>query len=438
MKLQVKFSLYNAITKIAIILILGSIILFSLERLAYNQLDNRLLKKKAKIIENLSNSEIDSLLSNEQSFTDYNILKEEFIILTDIPDNQQDSTARIITEKREIEGDIEVYRILNYKFLYHTNWYKLELGESMTALQGIKNSIRFYMLVVLVAALLVTLLTDFAFTNFLLKPFYLIIDKKINRVNDPTHYNYENIPTNTDDFKILDNSVNTLMRKINTLFQLEKQFIANVSHELLTPISILSTRFENMLNTTGIPVEHENKIFASLKTLNRLKVIINSLLLISKVENNQYLKTERISIKEELEDIYDDLEDRIADKKINYELKLEKDFQFTGNKALIHTLLINIINNAIKYNIDGGSITVRGLIESNGFKLSVVDTGLGMSRELLDNAFDRFKRGNTEENGFGLGLAIVDSIAKFHKIEVDMESTPNQGTTVTLKFKDEL
>lgn len=438
MKLQVKFSLYNAITKIAIILILGSIILFSLERLAYNQLDNRLLKKKAKIIENLSNSEIDSLLSNEQSFTDYNILKEEFIILTDIPDNQQDSTARIITEKREIEGDIEVYRILNYKFLYHTNWYKLELGESMTALQGIKNSIRFYMLVVLVAALLVTLLTDFAFTNFLLKPFYLIIDKKINRVNDPTHYNYENIPTNTDDFKILDNSVNTLMRKINTLFQLEKQFIANVSHELLTPISILSTRFENMLNTTGIPVEHENKIFASLKTLNRLKVIINSLLLISKVENNQYLKTERISIKEELEDIYDDLEDRIADKKINYELKLEKDFQFTGNKALIHTLLINIINNAIKYNIDGGSITVKGLIESNGFKLSVVDTGLGMSRELLDNAFDRFKRGNTEENGFGLGLAIVDSIAKFHKIEVDMESTPNQGTTVTLKFKDEL
>jgi signal transduction histidine kinase len=438
MKLQVKFSLYNAITKIAIILILGSIILFSLERLAYNQLDNRLLKKKAKIIENLSNSEIDSLLSNEQSFTDYNILKEEFIILTDIPDNQQDSTARIITEKREIEGDIEVYRILNYKFLYHTNWYKLELGESMTALQGIKNSIRFYMLVVLVAALLVTLLTDFAFTNFLLKPFYLIIDKKINRVNDPTHYNYENIPTNTDDFKILDNSVNTLMRKINTLFQLEKQFIANVSHELLTPISILSTRFENMLNTTGIPVEHENKIFASLKTLNRLKVIINSLLLISKVENNQYLKTERISIKEELEDIYDDLEDRIADKKINYELKLDKDFQFTGNKALIHTLLINILNNAIKYNIDGGSITVKGFIESNGFKLNVVDTGLGMSKELLDNAFDRFKRGNTEENGFGLGLAIVDSIAKFHKIEVDMESTPNQGTTVTLKFKEEL
>lgn len=437
MKLQVKFSLYNAITKIAIIVVLGAIILFSLDRLAYNQLDNRLLKKKGKIIEHLSDGEIDSLLSNEPSFTDYNILKEEFIILTDIPDNQKDSSARIITEKREIEGDIEFYRILNYKFNYRQNWYKLELGESMTALQGIKNSIRFYMLIVLVGALVITLLTDLAFTNFLLKPFYLIIDKKLNKVNDPSHYNYQNIPTNTDDFKILDNSINSLMRKINTLFALEKQFIANVSHELLTPISILSTRFENMLNTQGIPVEHENKIFASLKTLNRLKFIINSLLLISKVENNQYLKTEEISLNEELQDIYEDLEDRMADKNLNYQLDLKSNYHFTGNKALIHTLLINIINNAIKYNNENGEIKVIGELRNHHYKLTISDNGPGMGQELLENAFDRFKRGNTEEHGFGLGLAIVQSIAKFHKIEIEIHSEEHKGTSITLIFPKE-
>lgn len=434
MKLQVKFSLYNAITKIAIILILGAIILFSLDRIAYNQLDNRLLKKKARIIEHLSNREIDSLLSNQESFTDYNILKEEFIILTDIDDEQIDSPFKIITEKREIEGDIEFYRILNYKFQYHKNWYKLELGESMTALEGIKNYIRFYMLIVLVISLFITLITDFAFTNFLLKPFYLIIDKKINRVNDPTLYNYENIPTNTEDFKILDNSVNTLMKRINTLFLLEKQFIANVSHELLTPISVLSTRFENMLNTPQIPVEHENKIFASLKTLNRLKVIINSLLLISKVENNQYLKTEEISIKEELSDIYEDLEDRILDKGLIFNQNIFTDLKFIGNKALIHTLLINIINNAIKYNIQGGTIDIYGNYENDSYKIKVSDSGIGMSKELLEDAFDRFKRGNDEEQGFGLGLAIVQSIAKFHKIEIGIESKIDSGTIITLIF----
>ncbi len=435
MKLQVKFSLYNAITKIAIILVLGAIIIFSLDRLAYNQFDNRLIKKKNKIIKNLTDNEIDSLLNKEQSFTDYNILKEEFIVLTDIPDNQADSSAKVFTEKREIEGDIEVYRILNYKFSYHTNWYNLEIGETMTALQSIKNSIRFYMLVVLVAALLVTLVADYTFSNFLLKPFYLIIDKKINRVDDPTHFNYQNIPTNTDDFKILDNSINSLMRKINTLFALEKQFIANVSHELLTPISILSTRFENMLNTPGIPVEHENKIYASLKTLNRLRVIINSLLLISKVENNQYLKTEEISLKQEIDDIYEDLEDRIFDKKITFKVNLLKDFHFTGNKALIHTLLVNIINNAIKYNVAGGSIDISDKIDQEQYILTIGDSGQGMSPALVEDAFDRFKRGNSEENGFGLGLAIVQSIAKFHKIEVDIQSEEHKGTRISLFFK---
>ncbi|MFW0717206.1 sensor histidine kinase [Pedobacter sp. N23S346] len=434
MKLQVKFSLYNAVTKIAIILLLGAAILFSLEKLAYNQLDNRLIKKKNKIIKNLTNSEIDSLLNKQESFTDYNILKEEFIVLTDIPDNQKDSSAIVYTERREIEGDIEVYRILNYKFSYHTNWYNLEIGETMTTLQSIKNSIRFYMLVVLVIALLITLVADYAFSNFLLKPFYLIIDKKINKVDDPLHYNYQNIPTSTDDFNILDNSVNTLMRKINTLFALEKQFIANVSHELLTPISILSTRFENMLNTAEIPIEHENKIYASIKTLNRLKVIINSLLLISKVENNQYLKTEEIDLRQELTDIYEDLEDRIADKSIDYQIDLRDNYQFTGNKALMHTLLMNVVNNAIKYNREGGKIMITGQLKDQKYLLVISDSGLGMSKELVENAFDRFKRGNTEENGFGLGLAIVQSIASFHKIEIQIESVEKEGTNVSITF----
>lgn len=434
MKLQVKFTLYNAVTKIAIVFLLGAIILFSLNKLAYNQLDNRLIKKKNKIIEHLSDDEIDSLLNKQQSFTDYNILKEEFIVLTDVPDNQKDSTVKIFTEEREIEGDVEVYRILNYKFIYHTNWYNLEIGETMTYVDSIKTSIRVYMLVVLVAALLITLIADYTFYSFLLRPFYLIIDKKINMVDNPAHYNYENIPTNTDDFKILDNSVNSLMRKINMLFSLEKQFIANVSHELLTPISILSTRFENMLSSPGIPVEHENKIYASLKTLGRLKVIINSLLLISKVENNQYLKTEEISLTEEIQDIYEDLEDRISAKNIQYQNNLKDDFIFIGNKALVHTLLINIINNAIKYNIDGGTLSINGQKDHKHYILTISDTGLGMSKELVDNAFDRFKRGNTEENGFGLGLAIVQSIATFHKINVDIKSEEGLGTNISLTF----
>lgn len=436
MNLQAKFALYNAITKIAIIFVLGTIILLSLETISSHHLDARLTKKRLKVIENLNDNEIDSLIKNNHSFTDYNILKEEFIVLTEIPNTGNiDTSILFTTERREIEGDIEIYRILNDQFEFANKRYKLELGETMTAMESIKNTIRFYMLVVLVIALLITLITDFAFTKFILKPFYKIIDQKINKVNDPTHYNYANIPTNTKDFKILDNSINSLMRKIADLFLLEKQFLANVSHELLTPISILSTRLENILASETLPLVHENKIFASLKTLNRLKVIINSLLLISKVENEQYLKKDEVFIRQELEDIFEDLEDRITDKAITYTNSITENFQLIANKALIHTLLINIINNAIKYNIRQGTVTISDRITPSYYILSIADSGLGMEKDIMANAFKRFEReNNAHEEGFGLGLAIVNSIAKFHAIEINIQSEKEKGTVIEIKF----
>lgn len=436
MNLQAKFALYNAITKIAVILVLGLIILLSLETISSHHLDSRLTKKRFKVLRNISDSEIDSLLRSQHSFTDYNILKDEFVVLTSLPKaGKLDTSLSFTTERREIEGDIEIYRILNEQFEYNNKRYKLELGETMTAMEAVKTTIRFYMLVVLVIALLVTLITDFAFTKFILKPFYQIIDQKLNKVNDPTSYNYQNIPTHTTDFKILDNSINSLMRKISTLFSLEKQFIANVSHELLTPISILSGRLENILTAGNLPEEHENKLLASLKTLNRLKVIINSLLLISKVENDQYLKTDQVHVKEELEEIYEDLEDRIQAKQLTYTNQVEHDFKLVGNQALLHTLLVNIINNAIKYNVPKGSITVTDKLEGQQYSLSIADTGIGMDKKIIDNAFKRFERENDDtEEGFGLGLAIVNSIAKFHQLEINIQSEKGKGSVFTILF----
>lgn len=437
MNLQAKFALYNAITKIAVIVVLGIIILISLEKISSNHLDRRLTKKRLKVIENINDNEIDSLISNRHIFTDYNILKEEFIVLTEVSNiGKLDQTIAFSTDRREIEGDVEIYRILNSKFEFNSKRYQLELGESMTALEPIKTTIRFYMLIVLVIALLITLITDYAFSTVILKPFYQIIDQKINKVNDPTQYNYANIPTNTKDFKTLDNSINSLMRKIANLFLLEKQFIANVSHELLTPISVLSGRLENILASESLTLANEHKIFASLKTLNRLKVIINSLLLISKVENEQYLKKDQVSIKQELDDIYEDLEDRIEAKELSYSNEITEDFSLLGNKALIHTLLINIINNSIKYNVKGGTTTITDEFIADKYVLSIADTGIGMEKEIIDSAFNRFERASNSENeeGFGLGLAIVNSISNFHQLKINITSEKGKGTLFQIEF----
>ena len=429
MNLQTKFALYNTFTKIAVILVLSIIIMLSIEKISYNHLDNRLIKNKNRLINNINDSQINNLVKEQNTFTDYNILKNEFIVLKKLKPNAKISSSNtFLMEKREIEGNIEIYRILDTSFKYKENKYFLEIGITMTVIESIKEIILFYMFVVLVISLFITYITDYKFTNFILKPFYQIIDQKINKVNNPTAYSYKKIPTNTKDFRILDESINILMRKISDLFSLEKEFIANVSHELLTPISILTTRLENILNAENLSAAHEEKLVASLKTLARLKNTINSLLLISEVENAQYHKHDDIYLKNEIAEICIDLEDRIADKKIKVINNMAVGHYFKGNKALIHTLLINIINNAIKYNKQGGTITIDEVIHPNNYQLIFTDTGIGMNETQLKKVFKRFERANTQ-SGHGLGLAIANGIAKFHQHKLDINSTPKTGTT---------
>lgn len=290
----------------------------------------------------------------------------------------------------------------------------------------------------LIIALALTLVSDLVFTKFLLAPFYKIIDRKLIKVNDPMNFDYEKIQTTTQDFELLDDSISTLMKKISNLFALEKQFIANVSHELLTPISIISSRLENILLQEELSEASENKMHASLKTLNRLKSIINSLLLISKVENNQYDKAEVVMIAGIIMEIQEELEDRLEEKHLTFKNNIKYIYSIMGNRPLMHTLLFNLINNAIKYNKPKGSITVADELKEDVYVLEITDTGAGMDQQQIENAFNRFEKFETEEKeSYGLGLAIVKSITAFHGIRVKIDSVKDRGTSIFLIFNRE-
>jgi len=225
------------------------------------------------------------------------------------------------------------------------------------------------------------------------------------------------------------------MRKISDLFVIEKQFIGNVSHELLTPISIIGSRLENILQQEGLTEENENKLFASLKTLDRLKSIINSLLLISQIENNQFNKKDKVNISEIIREINEEIEDRLEAKKLKFFNNTNAMYSMAGNRSLMYTLLYNIINNAVKYNRAGGGIILSDKQTSNSYILEINDTGIGMDDLEIEKAFNRFEKLNTsEKESYGLGLAIVKSIAAFHEVGIQINSTKNTGTTFILTF----
>ena len=436
MKLQIKLALYNTLTKLAIIVLTGLLILFSLEKITYSHISLRLKNKKNIFLKNLSANEIDQILSQQQSYTNYNILKEEYIFLKPIPyQPNRKATESFSAQRRTIDKSRDNYLILTYKFNFENHSYLLEIGDTMDAVIQLKQTIKEFTLLMLVGALSLTLVIDLIFTKYLLAPFYRIIDRKLIKVNDPMNFDYEKIETSTQDFKLLDDSISTLMKKIADLFMLEKQFIANVSHELLTPISIISSRLENILSQEELKEDSENKIFASLKTLNRLKSIINSLLLISKVENKQFNKNDEIHIADTVVEVYSELEDRLEDRKITFSNNIKHAYSIRGNHSLMHTVLFNIINNSIKYNREGGSIAITDRLSQGGYILEIADTGTGMSDEQIEKAFNRFEKLDTDEKeSYGLGLAIVKSITAFHDIKIQIKSVRNEGTVIKLVF----
>ncbi|WP_317168920.1 sensor histidine kinase [Flavobacterium undicola] len=441
MKIKHQLAIFNALTRLLLILILWLMLPVLVEKVVYKHINNSLLEKKKKFIDNLDRNEInDFIVRNDstETYSQFSTLHSEFLVLSRLPINPNQKKNSFINDYRIIEGESNEYRILQYHFTYEKEGYQLEIGSSLSEVNDLTFIIRFFILIVFVVIVLITFLVDTFYIEHLLKPFYKIIDTKIRRVNEPEAFDHTPIKSRSKDFRELDLVLNQMMDRIGELFKKEKQFISNVSHELLTPIALLKNKFENLLQNDSLDDNAFDKIVSSLKTLDMLKKIINNLLLISRIENNQYEANEDIDFYEIITDLQEDLQDRIDDKEIKFTNKMQHHFGFTGNKTLIHILIYNLVTNAIKYNQPKGEIIIAdGFLNQNYF-ISITDSGFGMDASQLERIFNRFARISSDQDGQGLGLAIAESIALFHHIEIKVTSQINHGTTFTLLLPEDL
>jgi signal transduction histidine kinase len=160
-------------------------------------------------------------------------------------------------------------------------------------------------------------------------------------------------------------------------------------------------------------------------------------LLISQIENEQFLKEDKISLSDLFGEVYDEISIRLQDKNVSYDASIPAEWVLVNvNKFLLFNLFFNLINNAIKYNRENGEIKIVAIHENNQFSISIIDTGIGISTEDLPFIFDRFKklRQSLKHDSFGLGLPIVKSIAAFHGIVIEVKSEKDKGSTFKLVF----
>jgi two-component system sensor histidine kinase ArlS len=439
LKLQTKLTLFNTVSKLVIVLLFVALLPSLIKTINQNYTDNRLRKQKDKVLQVVHNKGINFFIENNEPYASYTPLKEEYVSLDTIPQTEFLDTLR--NERRIIEGDTIPYRILSHSFKIKKKNYLLEVAKSINTIGETSGPLQNIALEVLLGMIVLTILADLIYSNYVLRPLGLIIKTKLRGNKFPNFGAYKKVQTTTTDFEYLDMSIHEMIEMIERTFQKEREFISNASHELMTPISILQSKIENMFEEEDIHDDVKIRLLEMQRILNRLKTITKTLLLISQIENEQFLKEDTIGVNELLQDVYDEISIRLQDKNINCVIELPADVKLKDvNKFLLFNLFFNLVNNAIKYNKEGGTITVTGQPVKGGYMISISDTGIGIGEVQLPHIFNRFKkfRQSLEQDSFGLGLPIVKSIADFHHINIHITSEEHVGTTFQLTFPDKL
>ena len=445
MRLEAKLALSNALSKLLLVLLGALVIPPIVQRVAVDHTDQRLRDKQRRVLALIARDGLRAFERDEraETYADYNIFKQEYITITQLPVGTALPPERIFEEPRQVDEQVEDFRILSFAQPASGTGqpaYRLEIGSSLDTVELLTATLRQLALWVLVAASLLTVVTDAAFAHYLLGPLRELIARKLRGIRQPSDFRFELIDTDTTDFRRLDERLNSLMRQVQSAFAKEREFMSNVSHELLTPVSILQSRFENMLQDPTLPEQHAQQLVESQRTLYRLRNTVRSLLLIANIENEQYLRDETVGLSEVVADVAEELDDRRQQRDITLEINLTgDDVRPQANASLLHTLLRNLLSNAIKYNHEGGQIMVTGQpLPNGGYALRVADTGPGIAADHLPYLFDRFRRfhGNApgSPEGYGLGLPIAQTIASFHGATLRAESEVDRGTVFILEF----
>jgi len=232
-----------------------------------------------------------------------------------------------------------------------------------------------------------------------------------------------------------------ILNDITDMRQLEQvrtDFVANVSHELKTPITSIKGFTETLLD--GAYNDFETSLHF-LKIINlesdRLLQIVNDLLDLSKIESNQIvLNRENINLRKLVNLLILPLESRIEENNLSIELDITNDLMIEADKSKLSQIIVNLLNNAIMYTQKNGAIRIGAKEVRTGYEIYVEDNGIGIEKENLKRIFERFYRIDKSrvraKGGTGLGLAIVKHLVEAHNGVITVDSKPNKGTKFTI------
>lgn len=246
------------------------------------------------------------------------------------------------------------------------------------------------------------------------------------------------VPTG-DELERLSVSLNSMVARLDAAFTHIRRFSADASHELRTPLTVLRGELEAVAQEPHLTAEMREMIGSALEETERLAKIVESLLVISRLDAGEArMERARFDLAELTATTVEQLQLLAEDKNITLVSDTQETVEIEGDRARLKQVVVNLIDNAIKYTPAGGRVEARVLHEDGHALLEVNDTGVGIPAEALPHIFERFYRVDKARTravgGTGLGLAIVKSICTAHGGQVKVESTENRGSRFTVQL----
>jgi len=247
------------------------------------------------------------------------------------------------------------------------------------------------------------------------------------------------VPQTGDEFERISEALNRMIERLDETFQIANRFSGDASHELRTPLTIIQGEMEVLMKEPALPPDFVERVGNILEEVMRLSRIVEGLLLVSRLEAGEaQMRWEYIDLGELVTSTAEQMELLSKDKLLLLTYDISSHIIVEGDKLRLQQLVVNLIDNAIKYTPEGGAIVLKVYSKEGTGILEVIDTGMGISSEALPQIFNRFFRSEEAKagrmHGSGLGLAIVHSITEAHRGQVYVESGQNKGT----RFRIEL
>ena len=251
----------------------------------------------------------------------------------------------------------------------------------------------------------------------------------------------ERLPANAgqDEVGRLTTIFNDMMGRLEDSFRRTKDFTLHASHELKTPLAIMQAELETALHAPDTTPAHHELCANQLDEVQRLTHIVEGLTFLAKADARQLsVAEEPVRLDELLRDSLADAEMLARPAQLSVKLSACEEIAVRGDRHRLRQLLLNLADNAIKYNQPGGSVTFSLTRRNGTAELKIANTGPGIPPELLPRVFDRFFRADPararETEGCGLGLSIAQWIVSAHRGEIAITSEINRETTVTVRL----